>query len=165
MKLKYNIIKGAIATAIVIGSQTISFAEENLWVYTKGTDTRPEGSYELKLSDTIRVGKGSGSYVFHDFRPEAEYGITDRLTVGAELMLFDHNYSLNDEDNNPMYETQEANGGDYNKTRYAGYEVADAVVEGVTGKKIHQHTEDELNKTQEKDPEYFSSNIGSIMPF
>lgn len=48
---------------------------------------------------------------------------------------------------------------------YTGYQLADAVVEGVTDKKIHQHTEDELNKTQEKDPEYFSSNIGSIMPF
>jgi len=124
MKIKNNIIKGAIATAIALGGTVKLSAEENLWVYTKGTDTRPEGSYELKLSDTIRVGKGSGSYVFHDIRPEVEYGITDRLTIGAELMLFDHNYSLNDEGNNPMYETQEANGGDYNKTRYGGYEVA-----------------------------------------
>ena len=48
---------------------------------------------------------------------------------------------------------------------YATYEMADAVVEGTTGQKIHQHTEDELNKTQEKDPEYFSQNIGSLMPF
>ena len=48
---------------------------------------------------------------------------------------------------------------------YAAYEMADAVVEGTTGQKIHQHTEDELNKTQEKDPEYFSQNIGSLMPF
>ena len=30
-------------------------AEENLWVYTKGTDTRPEGSYELKLSNISRM--------------------------------------------------------------------------------------------------------------
>ena len=44
-------------------------AEENLWVYTKGTDTRPKGSFEFKLSDTIRVGKHSGDYVFHDIRP------------------------------------------------------------------------------------------------
>lgn len=48
---------------------------------------------------------------------------------------------------------------------YAAYEMADAVVEGTTGQKIHQHTEEELNKTQEKDPEYFSQNIGSLMPF
>jgi len=48
---------------------------------------------------------------------------------------------------------------------YTAYELSDAVVEGVTGRKIHQHTKDELSKTQEKDPEYFSSNIGSIMPF
>ena len=48
---------------------------------------------------------------------------------------------------------------------WAAYEMADAVVEGTTGQKIHQHTEDELNKTQKKDPEYFSQNIGSLMPF
>lgn len=48
---------------------------------------------------------------------------------------------------------------------YGAYELADAVVEGTTGRKIHQHTEDELNKTQGKDPEYFSQNIGSLMPF
>tara|TARA_B100001564_G_C20077860_1_gene419166 strand:- start:33 stop:314 length:282 start_codon:yes stop_codon:yes gene_type:complete len=67
-------------------------AEENLWLYTKATDTRPEGSFELKLTDIIREGKDSGDYTFHDIRPEIEYGITDRLTVGAELMFFDHNY-------------------------------------------------------------------------
>ena len=53
----------------------------------------------------------------------------------------------------------------YALAAYTAYELADAVVEGTTGQKIHQHTEDELNKTQEKDPEYFSRNIGSIMPF
>ncbi|NQZ56489.1 MAG: hypothetical protein HRT88_03330, partial [Lentisphaeraceae bacterium] len=26
-------------------------AGENLWVYTTGTDTRPQGSWELKLSN------------------------------------------------------------------------------------------------------------------
>lgn len=97
-------------------------AEENLWLYTKGTDTRPKGSFELKISDIARIGKSSGDYVFHDIRPEFEYGITDRLTIGFELMLFDHNYSVDDPDLNPMYETQEAEGGRFNKTQYAGYE-------------------------------------------
>ncbi|MFT6077484.1 MAG: hypothetical protein ACJA02_001070 [Myxococcota bacterium] len=98
-------------------------AEENLWVYTKGSDTRPQGSFEFKLSDTIRVGKDSGDYVFHDIRPEIEYGITDSLTIGAEIMFFDHNYSINS-DNNPTKETQDANGGKVNQTRYGGYELS-----------------------------------------
>lgn len=48
---------------------------------------------------------------------------------------------------------------------YGAYELADAVVEGTTGKKIHKHTINELTKTQEKDPEYFSQNIGRLLSF
>ena len=102
----------------------LSVAEENLWTYTKGTDTRPEGSTEVKLMDVVRLGKDSGDYVFHDIRPEIEYGLTDRLTLGAELMIFHHDYSVEHPDLNPMYETQEANGGSFNKTQYAGFELA-----------------------------------------
>ena len=99
-------------------------AEENLWIYTKGTDTRPKGSFELKISDIARIGKSSGDYAFHDIRPEFEYGVTNRLTVGFELMLFDHYYSVDDPDLNPMYETQQEAGGRFNKTQYAGYELS-----------------------------------------
>jgi hypothetical protein len=99
-------------------------AEENLWVYTKGTDTRPKGSTEIKISDTIRAGKSSGDYVFHDIRPEIEYGLSDKLTIGAEVMIFSHDYSVNDTTLNPMYDTQQAAGGSFSKTQLAGYEVA-----------------------------------------
>jgi hypothetical protein len=105
---------------------TLSFfanAEENLWIYTKGADTRPKGSFEVKLSDIIRIDKSSGKYIFHDIRPEIEYGITDKLTIGAEAIIFDHNYSVNDDNLNPMYETQGAD-NKFKKTQYAGYEVA-----------------------------------------
>ena len=100
-------------------------AEENLWVYTKGTDTRPQGSLELKLSNIMRIGKNSGDYVFNDIRPEVEYGITDRLTIGAEIMIFDHDYQVGDPNLNPMYETQQAIGTDgrVQKTQFAGYEI------------------------------------------
>lgn len=101
-----------------------ALAEENLWMYTKGTDTRPKGSFELKLTDIWRYGKDSGQYSFHDIRPEVEYGITDKLTVGAELMIFDHDYSVDDVDLNPMYETQQTKGGRFDKTQYAGFEIA-----------------------------------------
>jgi hypothetical protein len=99
-------------------------SEENLWVYTKGTDTRPQGSYELKLSNITRLDKGSGQYTFHDIRPEIEYGITDHFTVGAELLFFDHDYSVDDEIG-PMNETQEDEpNGRFQKTQFAGYELA-----------------------------------------
>ncbi|RAP33767.1 hypothetical protein DID77_02585 [Candidatus Marinamargulisbacteria bacterium SCGC AG-439-L15] len=99
-------------------------AEENLWIYTKGTDTRPKGSYELKISDIVRIGKGNEDYVFHDIRPEIEYGLSDKLTVGVELMYFDHDYSIENEDLNPMYETQGGAGKRISKTQFGGYEVA-----------------------------------------
>jgi hypothetical protein len=99
-------------------------AEENLWLYTRGTDTRPEGSWEAKLSSISRIDKGSGHYRFDDIRPEVEYGITDSLTVGAELMFFNHDYSVDDPDLNPMYETQEQEGGSVDQFKYAGYEIS-----------------------------------------
>ncbi len=107
--------------AMAIGSGAV--AEENLWIYTKGTDTRPEGSTEFKISDTVRFGKHSGDYTFHDIRPEVEYGFTNHLTIGAELMIFDHNYSLNDAID-PMHTTQGGNGGSFSKTQLAGYELS-----------------------------------------
>ena len=105
-------------------------SEENLWIYTKGTDTRPQGSYEVKLSDISRLDKGSGQYSFHDIRPEIEYGVTDRLTIGAELLIFDHDYSIDDasadgeEGLQPYGETQAGEGGRFDKTQFAGYELA-----------------------------------------
>ena len=99
-------------------------ADENLWLYAQGTDTRPKDSWELKLSDITRLDKGSGDYMFSDIRPEVEYGITDRLTVGAEILIFDHHYSVDDPDLNPMFETQGGAGGQYDKTQFGGYELS-----------------------------------------
>lgn len=101
-----------------------SMAGENQWLYAKGTDTRPQGSFEFKLRDTIKVGKNSGDYVAHDIRSEIEYGITDSLTVSAGLMYADHNYSLNNSENDPMFSTQGGAGERFNKSQFAGYEVA-----------------------------------------
>ncbi len=113
----------AIIALILIGQHTASFAEENLWIYTRGTDTRPKGSYEFKLSMISRIGKSSGHYRFDDIRPEIEYGITNRLTLGAEILLFNHDYKINDPDLNPMYETQANHGGSFKKLQYAGFEI------------------------------------------
>jgi len=103
---------------------SMAHAGENMWLYAKGTDTRPEGSFEAKLSDIARIGKDSGTYRFHDIRPEIEYGITDKLTVSAEAIIFDHTFSGIEEGNDPVHETQEAEGGSVNKAQYGGYEIA-----------------------------------------
>jgi opacity protein-like surface antigen len=98
-------------------------ADENLWLYARGVDTRPKDTWELKLKDVARLDKGSGDYAFNDFRPEIEYGITDKLTIGAALFIFDHHYSVDDPDLNPMYDTQGGVGGKFDDTQYGGFEL------------------------------------------
>ncbi|MFT6408539.1 MAG: hypothetical protein ACJAQ6_001959, partial [Arenicella sp.] len=99
-------------------------AEENLWVYAKGSDTRPQGSFEIKASDIFRTGKASADYDFHELRVETEYGITDRLTVGVEAIFFKHDYEVFDEDLEPYIETQGGLGSRYNDTAFGGYEIS-----------------------------------------
>jgi hypothetical protein len=115
--------KHIIAMGALMLTSSFSQAEENLWIYAKGTDTRPQGSFEAKLSDIIRISKDSGDYVFHDIRPEIEYGVTDKLTVGAEAIIFDHDYSVKNDQLEPMYGTQGGADGHYSKTQYAGFEL------------------------------------------
>jgi opacity protein-like surface antigen len=98
-------------------------ADENLWLYARGVDTRPDDTWELKLKNVTRLDKASGHYTFNDFRPEVEYGITDKLTAGAALFLFSHDYSVDDPDLNPMFETQGGAGGDFNDTQFGGFEL------------------------------------------
>ena len=108
---------------LILLTSTSAFAGENLWVYTKGTDTRPDGTWELKLNSISRIDKDSGSYVFHDIRPEIEYGITDSLTVAGAVMIFSHDYDGIEPGNDPVHETQEANGGSFDRTQYGGFEI------------------------------------------
>ena len=122
--MDYKHLVAVTAGALLLASP-LTQAEENLWIYAKGTDTRPQGSVEVKLSDISRIGKaGAEEYRFHDIRPEIEYGITDKLTIGAEIMIFDHSYKITDPDNDPMYSTQGGEGGSFNDTQYGGFEVA-----------------------------------------
>ncbi|MGJ8671389.1 DUF6662 family protein [Rubritalea sp.] len=99
-------------------------ADENLWMYTKGTDTRPKGSWEVKLSDIARMDKKVGDYLFHDIRPEVEYGITDKLTVYGEVMFFNHKYSdipLDENGDSPIDPI--GADGDFSDVQYAGFEL------------------------------------------
>lgn len=106
----------------ILYTQTTS-AEENLWVYATGTDTRPKGSTELKLGTISRLGKADSRYQFHDIKAEIEYGITDKLTVGAELMIFSHNYATTNPDLQPYYDTQGGAGGSFKNTAIGGFEL------------------------------------------
>jgi len=99
-------------------------AEEVMWVYTRGTDTRPQGSVELQLSDVMMKGKSSGKYVRHEIRPGIEYGVTDRYTISARAIIFKHDYELKDENLEPMYGTQGGAGGKYNHTTLGGYQIS-----------------------------------------
>lgn len=107
----------AFAAALILPAQ----ADENLWLYTKGTDTRPKGSWELKFQDISRIGKDSGDYYFNDIRPSLEYGITDRWTIGTEILIFDHHY--NDVEWAPMVDTQGGPGGSFDDTQYGGFDI------------------------------------------
>jgi len=98
-------------------------ADENIWIYSKGADTMPKGAKEFKLGIVSRRGKDSGSYTFNDIRPEFEYGITDKLTLNIEALIFDHNYSVDSEDLEPMFGTQGGLGETFNKTQLGGFEI------------------------------------------
>jgi hypothetical protein len=100
---------------------TTVLADENLWLYTKGVETRPAKSWEFKLMDISRIDKNSGDYFFNDIRPELEYGITDRLTIGVSALIFDHHYS--NVEWAPMVDTQGGPGGSFDKTQFGGFEI------------------------------------------
>ncbi len=116
-----TVAAGLITTSIAFTQ--MASAEENLWIYATGTDTRPKGSWELKLGTVARLGKHDSKYSFYDIRPEIEYGVTDKLTVGAELFIFHHDYSTNNPDLQPYFDTQGGAGGSFNKTSIGGYEL------------------------------------------
>lgn len=118
---KLVVAVGLFLTATFFNSA--AYADENLWVYARGTDTRPEGSLELRLRDFIAKGKGAGKYIRHEIRPGVEYGVTDRLTVSATAMIFKHDYEVKNPNVNPMYETQGEAGGKVNHTTLAGYQL------------------------------------------
>tara|TARA_B100000767_G_scaffold216881_1_gene204497 strand:+ start:861 stop:1721 length:861 start_codon:yes stop_codon:yes gene_type:complete len=82
-------------------------------------DTLPKGELEFKLNTVSRVGKKSGSYRFHDIRPEIEYGVTNKLTLSAEVMYFQHSYNIPEDGPGPMSDT-----GKFSDGKYSGYELS-----------------------------------------
>lgn len=121
--LVYMLRLGVFSFLLLIQSMQYVYAGENLWLYARGTDTRPKDTYEAKLNYIARVDKDSGDYIFHDIRPEIEYGFTDKFTMSGALLLFGHDYSGIEEGNNPVYETQEENGGSVDQFKVGGFEI------------------------------------------
>jgi hypothetical protein len=94
-----------------------------LWIYTKGAETLPQGEFEAKLMTIHRLGKDSGDYMFNDIRPTIEWGVTDRLTLEFQWQLFHHDYSVDDPDLQPMFDSQGGEGGTFSDTQFGGYEI------------------------------------------
>ena len=119
MKVRFLIV-----SALAMAAASEASADERLWVYARGADTLPQGEIELALGTITMLDKGTGDYRRTEIRPEIEYGVTDRVTVIGELLFFDHDYSVEDPDLQPMFDTQGGAGGRYKNTQYAGFEVA-----------------------------------------
>ncbi len=64
-----------------------SRADENLFGWTKGSETLPKGHVDLYQFTTLRTGKadGDGSYNAYDFETEIEYGYTDELQLALSV--------------------------------------------------------------------------------
>ncbi|MEM7027215.1 MAG: DUF6662 family protein [Pseudomonadota bacterium] len=118
-----HISRSLIGGLILFQLAQIAHAGENLWVYTRGTDTRPEGTTEAKINYIGRFDKDSGDYAFHDIRPEIEYGFTNKFTMSGAIMIFGHDYSGIEPGNDPVHETQEANGGSVDQVKIGGFEI------------------------------------------
>ena len=123
MKMLMHPTARAMFLALAFFASGSASADESLWVYAKGAETLPKGEFEFKLTSVSRLGKSSGSYSFHDIRPTVEYGLNDRLTLEASLLIFDHNYSVDDPDLQPMFDSQGGEGGRYRHTQIGGYEL------------------------------------------
>lgn len=113
----------SLVAMIAMAAGTPAFADERLWVYTEGAETLPAGETEVSLAVISRRGKADSEYVFNDIRLEAEHGITDRLTVYGELIVFDHEYSTTNPDLQPYYDTQGGDGGRFDETQIGGLEI------------------------------------------
>ena len=79
------------ALALAMGMSGLVHADENLFGYIKGAETLPKGAFEVYQFATQRSDKGVGSYTAWDFKTEAEYGFTNRLTstLGIKTMSLD----------------------------------------------------------------------------
>jgi len=84
-------LKQAGAALALTALASTAFADENLFGYLKGAETLPQGAVEVYQFATQRSDKGIGEYTAWDFKTEAEYGFSNRLTgaLGLKAMSLD----------------------------------------------------------------------------
>lgn len=70
-----------------------ALADENLFGYVRGSETLPEGAWELYQFATVRSDKGAGHYRATDYKTEIEYGLTNRLTLAGSINAMSLNTS------------------------------------------------------------------------
>jgi hypothetical protein len=80
-------------TALMAAAATPAHADENLFGYVRGAETLPKGNKEVYQWFTVRNDKGTGHYRAVDSQTEFEYGLTDRLSLSAELKTMSLNTS------------------------------------------------------------------------
>lgn len=78
-----NIRLAAAFAALSLALPVAAHADENLFGYNAGAETLPKGSGEAYVFNTLRSGKGQGTYRALDTEIEGEYGVTDRITLSA----------------------------------------------------------------------------------
>jgi len=77
----------SLVAGLALTAANAAHADENLFGYVRGSETLPQGSYELYQFVTQRRDKGLGHYRATDTLTEVEYGLTHRLTVSGGLKL------------------------------------------------------------------------------
>ena len=67
-----------------------AWADENIFAYSYGSETLPQGGTEAYLWATDRRGKGAGDYDAQDYKLELEHGFSDRLQASLYMNFISH---------------------------------------------------------------------------
>ncbi len=82
----HSLRRAALASLIALAAIPEAHADEHLFGRTRGVETLPKGKYDFYQFTTARWGKDSGSYLGWDFNTEVEYGVSDKLTLGLDVI-------------------------------------------------------------------------------
>lgn len=66
---------------------TSVMADESLISSIKGSETLPQGAFELDQTLSYRDDKGAGQYEVLYSKTELEYGVTNRLTTSGYIKM------------------------------------------------------------------------------
>ena len=83
-------ISGAILVLFLAAAP--AHADESLFAYAIGSDTQQKGRGEASIRLTDRFDKDAGRYNGLDILFGAEYGVSNRLSIGVDFEIFKLNY-------------------------------------------------------------------------